>query len=75
MKEIHVRRSSEYGCSNKIFLNASQFEHRGPLKIENEKLDLEKIDEEESFRPAEKHFTFSDQHEVFDIGPEVEIVS
>ncbi|KAM3724701.1 Myo-inositol transporter [Dirofilaria immitis] len=60
--------------SEKIFLNASQFEHRGPLKIENEKINLEQVNDEEDSRVMEKHFTFADQHEVFDIGPEVEVI-
>uniref|UniRef100_A0A915PZF5 Tyrosine-protein phosphatase domain-containing protein n=1 Tax=Setaria digitata TaxID=48799 RepID=A0A915PZF5_9BILA len=48
---------------DKVFLTASQFEHRGPLKIENEKVDLEQVNEEEASRTAEKHFTFAEQHE------------
>ncbi|VDO50015.1 unnamed protein product [Brugia timori] len=50
--------------NEKIFLIASQFEHRGPLKIENEKVDLEQVNDEDDTRAVEKHFTFAEQHEV-----------
>ncbi|VDK77945.1 unnamed protein product [Onchocerca ochengi] len=57
---------------NQITLANTQ--HRGPLKIENEKIDLEQVNEHDDVRATEKHFIFSDQHEVFDIGPGVEII-
>ncbi|VDK71247.1 unnamed protein product [Litomosoides sigmodontis] len=61
--------------NEKIFLSASQFEHRGPLKIENEKVDLEQVYGDNDAHVSEKHFIFAEQHEVFDIGPEVEVIS
>uniref|UniRef100_A0A0R3RX62 Uncharacterized protein n=1 Tax=Elaeophora elaphi TaxID=1147741 RepID=A0A0R3RX62_9BILA len=61
--------------AEKIFLSANQFEHKGPLKIENEKVELEEVNEEDDARVAEKHFIFSEQHEVFDIGPDVEVIN
>uniref|UniRef100_A0AAF5RV25 Uncharacterized protein n=1 Tax=Wuchereria bancrofti TaxID=6293 RepID=A0AAF5RV25_WUCBA len=60
--------------NEKTFLTASQFEHRGPLKIENEEVDLEQVNDEDDTKAVEKHFIFAEQHEVFDIGPEIEVI-
>lgn len=63
----------------KVFLDASQFEHKGPLKINVEptvKIDPQAVtDSGELQGEARKHFAFADMHEVYDIGPEVEVVA
>uniref|UniRef100_A0A915A130 Uncharacterized protein n=1 Tax=Parascaris univalens TaxID=6257 RepID=A0A915A130_PARUN len=62
-----------------IFYDASQFQHMGPLEIDNrEKLELEvnrEAPNEVGPRPHDIHFTFTtSENKVFDIGPGVENV-
>ncbi|KHN88434.1 hypothetical protein Tcan_07414 [Toxocara canis] len=72
---------STLDSSEKVYLDASQFDHKGPLKIDIEpEVKLVKDvgpenDQAGTTHNAEKHFTFGEQHEVYDIGPDVEVVA